>query len=156
MEQQNKYYTPELSDLRIGYECELWEDNQAFIKGKITKIYQGKENEEDCLGLIIDNGNGYLIDQFRVIKTLFLTNEQIESEGWKIEGAYPGGKILFIIKLGKEEKHGYELIYNNTALKITRFWTMWDTDKILRETVFRGKCLSINELRIISKQVLEL
>lgn len=46
----------------IDYFCYPY--GQCLIKGKVTKIYWGKENGEPCVGLVIDKGNGYLIDSY--------------------------------------------------------------------------------------------
>ncbi len=149
-QEESKYYTPDISDIRFGYEYEQlmgspFEDNSNWAKCTFPKDpFIG--DRLIAFSKVIETG---------IIRTPYLTNKQIQVEGWEIEGIYPGDKVLFI-KYGHESKKwGYELIYNNTALKITKFWTIWPEEKMLRETVFRGICKSINELRVITKQVLE-
>lgn len=148
MEQQDKYYTPNIEDIRVGYECEIWEDGRVFIKGIITEIYQGTENTKRCLGLCIDNGNGFLIDKYREIKTPYLIKEQIEAEGWNhisniIE--MPGMEPIKHPSLG-------EMYFNKGAFSFNL-----DENKEARiargdgQYIYIGSCPSINEFRIITK-----
>jgi len=129
---EGKYFTPEIEDLRVGYECELWEDGQAFVRGRITQIYQGKEDGKECLGLVLGR-NGYLIDRFREIKVPYLTKEQIEAEGWT---------------------HSDEEFYKKNDYFIRRhgnYLTVREGSWYPEETIFRGECKDINTFRYICK-----
>ena len=43
------------------------EDGKTFVKGVLTKIYYGTEDSKPCTGVVLDNGNGYLLDKSRKI-----------------------------------------------------------------------------------------
>lgn len=65
---ENKYYTPSIEDIRVGYECETQVDPYPYwVK---TIIENG-----DCLNFIIEKD--------WQIRTSYLTKEQIEAEGWE-------------------------------------------------------------------------
>ncbi len=63
-----------LNNLIIGEEYSIEEDGKEFIRGKLTEIYTGrvgtKDNQVDTTGVVLDNGNGFLIDSSREIKKL--------------------------------------------------------------------------------------
>lgn len=69
---ENKYYTPDLEDLYVGYECEVSENGSKFL-GPM------KINSRMIGG----------IDDFILsVRTPYLTKEQIESEGWEFKQHY--------------------------------------------------------------------
>jgi hypothetical protein len=83
----NGYYTPDISDIRIGYECET--RVEPYPNWVVSKI----ENVED-----ID----FIYNKEWEVRTPFLTKEQIEAEGWisKMENFY--------------EKEGWKMeVYSN-------------------------------------------
>lgn len=66
MEDSLKYFTPEISDIHIGYECE-WVDSRG-----------------DWMPLRVLNTQD-IIDAFNdKLRTPYLTKEQIEKEGWEV------------------------------------------------------------------------
>lgn len=150
----NKYFIPLIEDIRVGYECEIWEDERCFIRGKVTKVYQGTQNEESCLGLYIDNGNGFLIDRYRQIRVPYLTREQIESEGWEYSANYEAiedskfpDELGFLKEL-QDNLTQFLLYYdpNSHCLRIEKIYNCGGEGWI-----FRGKCKDINTFRYICK-----
>lgn len=131
-----KYYTPDIEDIRIGYECEV---NNA-------KGYK-KTFEPLCIGYKIDGGYedeiGEIIamidDGYGEVRTPYLTKEQIEAEGWNISVGKDYRVTLF-------RKDIYILGYNweNKMLKVTTF-------EKESQTLYNGSCSSINEFRYICK-----
>jgi hypothetical protein len=123
----NKYYTPSIEDIRVGYECEcLWQrpEPKTWDRIKITETDTEKYLElsvEDVLRRVKSNE----------IRTPYLTKEQIEAEGWRnVTHHY------------KKEDYNLMLPYDDKYL-IRVFKGI--------EPIFQGHCPSINELRIITK-----
>jgi hypothetical protein len=150
-----KYFQPEISDIRVGYECEIHTMTTGGLM--IMDMSDGGKSETICephmkcwgsvkCGTDIWNERNPkdIIELLKngQIRTPYLTKEQIEAEGW-VEMSPP------IISISREFrnipfiKDGYRLDYNinSNQLAIT----------ISREFLFYGECKSINELRIICK-----
>jgi hypothetical protein len=126
MEESLKYFQPEIEDIRIGYECEVNALAIDKIKDEwvITKIKRGSQinGAEEALRL-------------HYLRTLYLTKEQIEKEGWKET-----------ISHGVYEKDGFKLGY------------LWNGEcppmihiSCLNSIKYQGECKSVNELRYITK-----
>lgn len=123
-----KYYTPDIEDIRIGYECEV--NNAKGYKKTFEplcidyKIDGGYKDEIGEIIAMIDDGYGE-------VRTPYLTKEQIEAEGWE----WVNIDQCFI-------KNGIEL-YLEEDNKIA----------ILKqpEFLYQGKCKSINEFKTICK-----
>ena len=78
MENNLKYFKPEISDIHVGYECEvayLEKDNWTPMK------VRHQEETEDFIKAVFNYN--------RRIRTPYLTKEQIVAEGW--EAANTGG-----------------------------------------------------------------
>ena len=149
---ENKYYTPDVSDIHLGYELEVEElekadNNPDDADGKWwKKVIIDSTVDEDiyefCGNSITGIKNRDIVYVRNTFRTPYLTKEQIEAEGW-VEMSPP------IISISREFrnipfiKDGYRLDYNinSNQLAIT----------ISREFLFYGECKSINELRIICK-----
>lgn len=79
---ENKYFTPDIEDIRVGYECEYMSPSLGWIK-LIVADYHFKTNiPEGYNGISIFNISEYL-KQENWIRVPYLTKEQIEAEGWK-------------------------------------------------------------------------
>jgi len=134
MENDLKYFTPSIEDIRVGYEGEYhnWSMDEM---GKPELNYNRWEKA------ILAPGNvktmlEYGINGFRVP---YLTKEAIETEGWEVR----------INKVGDYEqpsfhKEVYQIdLIKPTCLRITRF----------NQVLFEGECKSINEFRYIIKLI---
>lgn len=127
---ENKYYTPDIQDLRIGYECELW-DSWAYTKENWRKITIGIQDNEcsgpyPYYGLFVDYA-----DSIDKIRTLYLTKEQIKKEGFQDIGSLWFKKEYFKVRKWKNQE--IDIYINEDDL------------------IFRGNCPSINEFRTIMK-----
>ena len=143
MDQKDKYFTPEISDIRVGYECEWLKNNEweHFIVG--------------------NNGKGIFCqwDQFEQldidrIRVPYLTKEQIEAESWEYKQT---NKIRYWYeKLSPEvggNLYGY-YIYKATLIhdpEMKYVKILFSFDAVEDECVFEGECKDINTLRYISK-----
>jgi hypothetical protein len=149
---ENKYYTPEKGDLRLGYEYEeflpawgKWESKQ------ITELC----NDRDGMGGFAQAE--FLIDSYpEWIRVQSLTKEKIEAQGWEYIGGQmiSNGEHIFVKRINKdsitnETLYKYDLIirYNLT----TKFLVIEnDGDYNLNyDCYFKGECKSINDFRYI-------
>lgn len=137
---EEKYYTPDISDLRVGYEFE-----RCYItkKGTIWYKYAIKEH---CLESGYSNGD-YVESEIEKIlreikedeiRTPFLTKEQIGGEGWEFLYEDAANSVIF------------------TKDSRTLTFVQGGKEVIIRTldfnyTFFKGSCPSVNELRYISK-----
>jgi hypothetical protein len=137
---ENNYYTPELSDLHIGYECEV-KVGEGWEKTNLTDSIQFPHVE-----LRLSQGR---------LRTPYLTKEQIEAEGWKF--LHMSQDLWF-------EKKGDFDFDNFYTSKLTMHYgakshigysdlrlTIIADDRGLAYKLFEGMCPSINEFRKITK-----
>lgn len=135
--QESKYYTPDLEDLCVGYECEVWWDL----------------NNKDCYGI------PEVLDWWTIItvqgekdagfRTLYLTKEQVESEGF-----------IFSHRFTASEEEYFQNFYHKTVNDL-HYTVSLTQDNIIKlsswssksgsSTLFRGKCRCINDFRKILK-----
>ena len=136
----NQYYTPRLEDIRIGYECEIGKSEGPF---KIQKFIVDEDQVQYA---------AFLIRADNLIRTPYLTKEQIEAEGW----VHTGGKLSSDSRQDFEKIVGVrgtcELHYVplNHKLKITQRNHVRDgSGRYSLLTIYDGYCPSINEFRTI-------
>ncbi len=145
-QEESKYYTPDISSFYIGYQYETfiarWTEymkDESFWQKKIF-------SEPLMYGNVLSS---HIKDNH--IKVAYLTNEQILAEGWEVEGIFPNDAVVFV---KGDEMNGYELLYHNKRMKITKFKSIWQGDdsfKKLTDCIFNGNIPSINEFRYITK-----
>lgn len=142
MEQENKYYIPDIEDFRVGYEYERLNDKTWNKETLESHMLYTPNIGEACDSEITEILRDLHDNKIRV---LFLTKEQIENEGWIQEDRQLNGfgkysyfkKRDYLYITFQEEKHIVE-IHNGQAYED-------------HQTLFEGECKSINELRYISK-----
>ena len=150
--EKEKYFIPEISDLFVGYECEIinyasnnynkdkstckW--NKLVLKKEhLFSSYDGSSFLETCVSCL----------NFGELRVPFLTKEQIESEGWK--------KTWENIKdIDDNEDCGYKLSSKDNIWHII-FEPNNKNMLIFKNNegshYFNGKIKSINEFRTIMK-----
>lgn len=134
---EDKYYIPDIEELRIGYKCEWY--GAIGLKHEYMPIIM----DAKWINIAVNNG----IQFFRV---KYLTKEDIELEGWvKITSAldrYPNAW---------EKENHFLLFYPTKDNQIEIVMKDVTKDDYLENTSngrgFAGKCKSINELKTISK-----
>lgn len=137
---ENKYYTPDIEDICVGYECE--------------RDFSEIREAEDWKPTIIeqDDFKSFFIEDIRVP---YLTKEQIEAEGWKFKGKS--------VDLWWEKEGDFQ-IGNWTSYKIVMHYGMkghvgnqdcrlyiYAEDRGDEHRLYEGNCPSINEFRKICK-----
>lgn len=168
---ENKYFTPSLEDLRVGYECEkIKMDFSRHIdlflpEGSTREDYEKAWDKFFCsdkfesekfvlqrmdLDPYIRYNGGYSgnrgIKTSGSLRTPYLTKEQIEAEGWEItlrELKPEPYKVDWINATKGEYK-----IWINLALHQSMHLGV---DKDKSGILFRGQCKDINTFRYICK-----
>lgn len=134
---ESKYFTPDIEDIHIGYECELLMNTNVSILNPTSNAPEFKPFifEKNKIELLIK-----LYDSIRVP---YLTKKQIEAEGWK----HTGGKLISGANqlYEKKEKYSPVIIYSTDSRKIKIEDSEGNT---LLETV---ECKDINTFRLIQK-----
>lgn len=170
MEQQNKYYTPDISDLRVGYECEV----NLVKSGTITNQDKNgntitEYTEPDWKKIVIKD---YTYLEVAIVILLpdnrlrvpYLTSEQIEHEGWveyndargdmdqpwNISYKHKNNDKMVLNWFPRIEDPGYKNISGNIVVyeDYNKQGEAWSHNKKCR---YSGECKSINELRFIQK-----
>ena len=162
---ENKYYTPEISDLKVGYEFEeftgTYKDQEDIEKVLDSNLWKKRVIETDDLkmwGMDPESEINDIVSSLERnrIRTPYLTKEQIEAEGW----IHIGGKLssygsqIFEKISNTEGKLENNIKFELTYLKPTAYipWIQISSnlhDK--EENLYKGRCPSINEFRTICK-----
>jgi hypothetical protein len=122
---ENKYFTPDIEDIHVGYECEILNNKEKWNKINMPSIFIPK-----CVNKVTER-NGWL--ETNKLRVPYLTKEQIEAEGWELssEDKYlqfvkPNYSISYVEKLhlliviALEEKQS-DVKYSGTCKDINTF-----------------------------------
>lgn len=122
---REQYFTPDIEDIRVGYECEELLSNGETVKSILKKddIWAALNEAEMKIG----------------IRVPYLNKDQIEKEGWK---SMDNSNIAFY-------KDTYRLI-----LLPEYFIHIYNTNpSSVLATLYKGECLDINDLRWICRKI---
>lgn len=126
--EKNKYFTPELEDIRVGYECEMnWD--RGYNETWVPLVIGIKDRNGAYLNTIQD----VLVamdDGYGEVRVPYLTKEQIEAEGCE-----PGFEGFF--------KNGFKIFYYENDYRLII--------QVHNQVIFNGKCKDINTFRWICK-----
>lgn len=145
MEETIKYFQPDITDLRVGYECEVkWHTYGDGINWRSYIVKAG-----DSI-LTTDN-----------VRVPYLTKEQIEAEGWKpLEDKSPftGKPFKWRKVIGEKETgifnqdHIYTLEYYGQGTNNLKIHLQWESSlNRFNGYIFCGTCKDINTFRYICK-----
>lgn len=137
--QKNQYFTPEIEDIRVGYECEIATpvnpNFESYVWDYVTLSKHNFNHESPLFALSAK------------LRVPYLTKEQIEVEGWI--------KYDRFVNLDKQEKDrrffykkGDFIIIFTGDLEIHKLKDYSDTNS---EVLYKGECKDINTFRYISK-----
>jgi len=133
---ENKYFTPDIEDIRIGYECELFLPIKDWFKPEKWKRFKISKNGYNRIGPY--GGDLSELDEVCNLvslyqaRTPYLTKEQIEAEGW-IDGKKDNYKLL-ASTVTYDDRIEYPLHIMKGDM-----------------TIFYGDCKDINTFRYILK-----
>lgn len=131
----NKYFTPSIEDIRVGYECEM--NDARGYKDSFTPVIIGFKEAEGAYTHQISEIIHMMDDGYGEVRVPYLTKEQIEAEGWKEtagHGVYTRGNSL----LGFARPSG--------GLPM-----IWINNKNRDYIQYQGVCKDINTFRYICK-----
>jgi hypothetical protein len=138
MEQQSKYYTPDISELYVGYECEHTTCKGAFNINLEDDVVKDKLTVDDLRRYLRYCGiHGDDIKDY--IRTRYLDQSDIESLGWEFDKSR-----------GIPLEYHYTKEVNLKKYKLTKLSTKIHIGVLQQgNTLYEGECKSINELRKI-------
>ena len=139
-----EYFTPDITDIRVGYECEcLWCCAEPR-EWKLIKITA--EDNMNTIELPIEEAIYRVIDN--EIRVPYITQEQIEAEGWKIDTRFNtivcSKQVVWFDGINRE----IELRYDENK-KI--LYLGYDCGNFTLYGIFEGECKDINTFRQIQK-----
>lgn len=110
--EENKYYTPEISEFHVGFECEVYHhysESEGFDKevyDELTPIWYNRV-------------------KYKLVMVKYLDREDIESLGWEFQKQYPGLEEINFEKddliLDYDLESNYLRIYWTGQGDVTRF-----------------------------------
>jgi len=149
----DKYYYPDIEDLRIGWEGEVnWARGYVEIFDK--EVIQLKDEDgtylHDLEEAIIALDDGYA--QFRV--SLFSIDDLIKEPGWyqvreSIKGL--GENWTFSGIFNANDGTIYKATYTVAEYRPNSILEIWDSN--FADRVYRGQCQDINDFRWICKML---
>ncbi len=180
MEQENKYYTPDVSELHVGYECEAcfssyggytiidcsepdkpWEHHPPVDKeaAKHWTKFKLIEREDIWTSNGRDHSTAVMCLNDKRLRTQYLSREQIEAEGWDTVKELPRWTEKQPIIYGSGYKNAMMAIdFENHLIWVgpkdptkSMDGTQDEYDYPPNKGMFRGECKSINEFRKIIK-----
>ena len=140
--EKEKYFVPEESDLRLGYEYETNFNGENKWKKKIVNDLgcerDGCGELQDLLTLINYHNSDildYQLNYANMVRVPFLKKEQIENEGWKFTEQI--GNTMFF------KKKDFELTFNTDRIEINNIGEY--------DLGYWGKCKDVNIFRYLMK-----
>lgn len=152
---ENKYFTPEITDIRVGYECQVLNN-----KNWDSIVINGINSDEDY---IHTTNCSYYAAGMSSLRVPYLTKEQIEAEGWKFKIT---NKIRYWYYMDDTffecpMTTGYQMMklimmhdpeYNAITIRAYfRGESGYMDDEAELPIIYQGYCKDINTFRTISK-----
>jgi hypothetical protein len=148
MEQQNKYFTPDISELHVGYEYYTeWKD--GTLRKIIIDEYIDRNGDGDLPQAFWGLSNGICGgSSVHPVMTKYLDREDIESLGWVFTEKSVDA-TFYTLNTGDKQKDTIENRWRLRTEKGTRIWITQGYDW----RRFLGECKSVNELRMLMKML---
>ena len=134
---ENKYFTPDMEDFHIGYECEI-RTPTIWKSGKFPEILE-LNSELDEFGK-----DSLMKAAHAILRVPYLTREQIEVEGWEFIKHHAGTEGYDF------EKDEYSL-YVDFDFRGEIYLKIYTGGYYNEFNYFSGKCKDINTFRKICK-----
>lgn len=148
MTEENKYFTPDIEDIRVGYECEIWWNENMLPENHWCSIIVGDNQTEDFD--LIDFTSRIRKNELRVP---YLTKEQIQAEGWKYYSTLAEGDEIEAPSLTAYvyQKEGFTCRFSILDRKVAFFAKQINGDEWWKRMIFTGDIKDINTFRQIIK-----
>lgn len=124
----NKYFTPSIEDIRVGYECEISPTKVEIWKPLVWTEADFKK---------------YFNFKLRVP---YLTKEQIEAEGWEAARETPTQHFRKNVVTKGNIKREVEMFFLEGWMELS-----YDCGEFLPMYIYMGECKDINTFRYICK-----
>lgn len=137
MTDEEKYYTPELTEFHLGFEFEYFYDNKwcTHIFGKLKFIHKELDQYEDELMKVCH----------AICRVKYLDREDVESCMWMLDEAASDAQFT---KYYDEDK-GRELVYCQSIGK----YKILSFEYLEKDTLFFGVIKNKSELKKIMQQI---
>lgn len=146
---EDKYYIPKIEDLHVGYECEL--------ELPITHMF----DEYKWKSVILNEADNFNFESPAFVytclscerlRTLYLTKEQIEAEGWEYLEHEDKNWLEFRrskkrLGISPIDDAYFMVIYTPSVTKLLVVMRYISTGE--EEAYYDGECKSVNEFRKI-------
>lgn len=153
MEQENKYYTPDVENIRYGYEMEwLNKANESSFVLDGVDVDTWTKWDYEFQGLSLNGIRNMIAD--KRLRVPYLTKEQIEELGWKYVGSMTGGspdteQQEYYLSTNLVEYKMYKAT-NHSAITISG-WFHDNPHEPTTMTLYRGECKDKNTLQYLMK-----
>ena len=132
---ENKYFTPDIEDFHVGYECEILKENWEHFVFNVEEIIPVFARV---------NSKTIVSDKIRVP---YLTKEKIEAEGWE----HVGGKLLSG-GFQDYQKDNFSMRYATDTRKLSIMVRDPSySNEHFQVTILKAECKDINIFRKIIK-----
>lgn len=145
MENENKYYTPTIEELKVGLECE-------WLADPVNEIYKPIELPENMLSLTL-NTAGWNFEKLGVpgpitnYRVKYLDTEDIESLGF-VKALYKSSEVY---QFSNVVITSYTRLNENGLTLDISVLPKLNNSSLMR--IFRGKVKNKSELKTIMKQI---
>lgn len=144
---EQKYFTPEIEDLRVGYECEIgildYSSTGPIKEWEKYIIGQGVEFTNS-----LRERNPYRLPSPEFLRVPYLNQKQIEGEGWVFMDVF-AESIRFHKNFSG--KSWYQLTWEEKSKWLVIERKSNESDSNNSHNKFTGYCKDINTLRFILK-----
>ena len=140
----DKYFIPDIEDIRIGYEME----GKIYNEDKWIKIFIDTADWADQICNMKEDEHNNDIKIYTLPKDIYrvpyLTKEQIEAEGWKVVGS--NNQFDYFTK----DKYKLEFLINGYGGEDTVPYTI-SMGEDLYYPCYNGQCKDVNTFRWLCK-----
>lgn len=135
---ENKYYTPDLEDLFVGYECEI-ENKPRQHEGFISSTFKEFHSwDKFTISEIMEIQVAYGYFKRNEIRVPYLTREQIMEELYILDENSGGNESIQVM-----HNDTWFVDFYPTLHKITLYYK--------GDLVYNGRCRCVNDLRKITR-----
>lgn len=159
---KDKYYVPELEELFVGYECEVYRQSTTKLIRRVEWHKLLVDTNYNEYGQTVAFNTTRKLIKNQLLRTEYLTPEQIEKLGYKLYAKDNYGFPIFrkFIKSPDNEADGYDITitikyidssHGSPKVEITKKAEGGFTGNSEITAGYRGICKSINEFKKLVK-----